>query len=108
MNIQARLFEVSAGLRARAATLAAAAAQRVDALKVPMATLAVAGRELNKVAQRHVSRFVRENSTLALTASTEVTAIARATFATLAARPTPKTRARKSQTTRKRAARKAA
>jgi len=119
MPFQEQLLDASAGLRARAAALAHRAldlarsradiaAKRVDRLKGSMATLAEAGRELNKVAQVHASRFVKDNSTLALAAGKDVRAIARSAYAALATRKVAKAPARKPRATRKRAARKAA
>ncbi len=55
-------------------------------LKGSFATLTVAGRELNKVARRHAARFVKENSTIAVDAGKDVSALARTTYATLAKR----------------------
>ena len=37
----------------------------------------MAGRELNKVARRHAARFVKENSTIAVDAGKDVSALAR-------------------------------
>jgi len=97
MNFQERLIEASSELRARATALTTAAldvararadvaAKRVDVLKGSFATLSVAGRELNKVAQRHASRFVKENSAIALAAGKDVGALARSTYESLAGR----------------------
>jgi hypothetical protein len=98
MNFQEKVFEATADLRSRAATLADAAlktartrgsvaAKRVEVLKSSLATLTVATRAFNKVARRHASRFVKENSLLAAAAGRDVSALARTTFATLAKRP---------------------
>jgi hypothetical protein len=106
MNFQEKLFETTADLRARAAALATGAvatararaevaAKRVEALKGSFEALTVAGREFNKVARRHAVRFVKENSTIAADAGKDVSALARSTYATLAKRPTVKTKARK-------------
>jgi len=119
MNFQEKVFEATADLRARAAAIAnvavatarvraQAAAKRADALKGSLTTLTIAGRELNKVARRHAQRFVKENSTIAVAAGKDVSALARTTYATLAKRPTAARKARKAPTARKRAARKAA
>lgn len=119
MNFQDRLIEASTELRARASSLTYAAidlardragltSKRVDILKGSIATLSAAGRELNKVAQRHASRFVKENSTLAVAASKDIGALARSTYATLSNRKAVKTTARKPRATRKRTSRKAA
>ena len=97
MNFQERLIEASSDLRARATAITTAAldiararadvaAKRVDVLKSSLSTLSAAGRELNKVAQRHASRFVRENSSLALASGKDVGALARSTYASLADR----------------------
>jgi hypothetical protein len=118
MNFQERLIEASSELRARATAFTAAAldvararadvaAKRVDLLKSSFATLSVAGRELNKVAQRHTSRFVKENSALAVAAGKDVGALARSTYATLSGRKVS-AKARKPRATRKRASSKAA
>ena len=95
MNFQEKVFEATADLRARALSLANAAltrartradvaAKRVEKLKGSLTTLSVAGRELNKVALRHATRFVKENSTIAQATAKDVSAIARTTYATLA------------------------
>jgi hypothetical protein len=117
MNFQEKVFETTADLRARAAALANVAvttartraeiaAKRVQGLKGSITVLTVAGREFNKVARRHVARFVKENSSIAANAGKDVTALARDTFATLTQRAAP-TKARKTSA-RKRATRKAA
>jgi len=122
MNFQDKLIEASSDLRARAANLTSAAldlararadvaTQRVDVLKDSLATLTVAGRALNKVAQRHASRFVKENSAIAVAAGKEFGALARTTYATLSGRKGAAKRARKTRATRatrKRASSKAA
>jgi hypothetical protein len=118
MNLQEKLIEASSQLRSRAAALTSAAldvarsradiaAGRAGVLKESLTTLSVAGRELNKVAQRHATRFVKENSALAVAAGKDVGALARSTFASLSGRKVA-TKARKARTTRKRAASKAA
>jgi hypothetical protein len=100
------MFETTAALQARAAALAN---KRIDVLKGSVSALTVAGRELNKVARRHILRFVKENSSLAIDAGKDVSALARTTFATLAKRPAaPKPKARKTSAARKRVAAKAA
>ena len=117
MNFQDKVLEATADLRSRAALLAdealktararaGIAAKRVDVMKGSLAKLTVASREFNKVARRHAVRFVKENSTLAAAAGKEVSALARATFATLAKRPAA-SKARK-PAARKSAARKRA
>ena len=120
MNIQDQVIESTANLRARAAAFADSAvtraravltSQRVDSVKASLNALQLAGREFNKVARRHVSRFVKENSVIARDAGKEVTALARSTYSSLAkqaasparksARKTPA--AGKTTATRKRA-----
>jgi len=94
MNFQEKLFETTAELRdcaqafatsaignARARTKAAT--QRVEQLKGSMAALNAAGREFNKVARRHAIRFVKQNATLAVQVRDDVSALARATLASL-------------------------
>ncbi len=118
MNFQEKLLEASAELRARATAITSAAldlarnratvaAGRVDVLKGSIATLSDAGRAFNKVAQRHATRFVKENSELALAAGKDVSALARTTYATLAGRKAA-TKARKPRASAKRAVKKAA
>jgi hypothetical protein len=112
MNFQEKVLEATADLRSRAAVLAeealktararaGVAARRVEVLRGSLAKLTVASREFNKVARRHAARFVKQNSTLAVAAGKDVSALARTTYATLAKRPAAKT-------ARKPAARKAA
>ena len=119
MNFQEKMFETTADLRARAAALAdmavttararaQVAAKRVEGLKGSFAALTVAGREFNKVARRHAVRFVKENSSIAVEAGKDVSALARTTYATLAKRGTAKPKARKSAVSRKRSASKRA
>jgi hypothetical protein len=118
MNFQEKLIEASSDLRARAATLtntafdlarerADTAARRVDGLKNSFATLTVAGRALNRVAQRHATRFVKENSAIAVAAGKDFGALARTTIASLSGRKsatkTATKSARKTRVTRKRA-----
>lgn len=119
MNFQEKLIEASSELRARASAFTTAAldvareradvaSRRVDLLKGSFAKLSIAGRELNKVAQRHASRFVKDNSAIAVAAGKDFGALARSTYATLSGRKTS-TKARKPRaTTRKRASAKAA
>lgn len=99
MNFQEKMFETTAGLRALAA-------KRVQVLKGSLATLTVAGRELNKVARRHAVRFVKENSSIAVEAGRDVSALAQTTYTSLVKRPKAaskggKTATRKSSTARK-------
>src|SRR4051812_39575553 len=104
MNFQDRMIEVSARLRARATSLANAAGELAlnrAALTKSIATLSIAGSELNKVARRHASRFVRENSALAIAAGKDIGAIARSTYTSLSARAATKVPARKTRSARK-------
>jgi hypothetical protein len=101
MNFQEKIIETAAQLRTRAA-------QRVEVLKGSLANLQVAGRALNTVARRHGSRFVKENSAIALDAAKDVSALARATYSQFAGRDVTVARKRKSPAARKRSAAKAA
>jgi hypothetical protein len=115
MKFQDQVIESTADLRARAAAFADSAvtraravltSARVDSVKASLGTLQLAGREFNKVARRHVSRFVKENSVIARDAGKEVTALARSTYSSLAkqaASPARKS-AGKTSAARKRAA----
>ncbi len=115
MNFQDRLIEASSDLRTRAAALTTAAldvarsradvaAKRVGQLKSSFATLSVARRELNKVAQRHASRFVKDNAAIAVAAGKDLSAVARSTYASLSGRKMPaKSRKTRAAATRKRA-----
>jgi hypothetical protein len=89
MNLQEKLFESAAQLRARAGLIASAAlAPRVEVLKKSFAVLQLAGKDLNRVARRHVTRFVNENRTIAVDAGKDVAAVARSTYASLNGRGT--------------------
>jgi hypothetical protein len=101
MNFQEKVIETTAQLRARAA-------QRVDRLKTSLSSLQVASRALNTVARRHASRFVKENSAIALDAAKDVSALARATYSQFAKGDAAVARKRKSPVARKRSAAKAA
>ena len=101
MNFQEKVFETTAEFRAQAA-------RRVETLKGSLAALKSAGTELNKVARRHVSRFVKENSAIAVEAGKEVGALARATYAQLANKPAATIRKARKPTARKRTTAKAA
>jgi hypothetical protein len=101
MNFQEKVAETTADFRAKAA-------KRVETLKGSLAALKVAGTELNKVARRHVSRFVKENSAIATEAGKEVGALARATYAQLANKPSVTPRKTRKPAARKRATAKAA
>lgn len=115
MNFQEKVFETTAELRRRAAAFAnvglttarvraETTGKRVTALKGSLAALSVAGRELNKVARRHVVRFVKENSSIAVEAGKDVSALARTTYATLSKSAVAKPKARKTTVKRKRSA----
>jgi len=123
MNFQEKLFESTAQLRSRAVhfadaalktarTRANVAAKRIEGLKGSFAVLAVARRDLKKVARRHATRLVKESSAIAADAGKDVTALARSAYAALAKRAAPmskaKAKARKATTPRRRAAAKAA
>ncbi|HEY6123754.1 MAG TPA: hypothetical protein VIV63_03820 [Steroidobacteraceae bacterium] len=119
MNFQERMLEATAQLRARTAALATVAvttartqaqvaAKRVGGLKGSLTALKTVGRELNKVARLHGTRFVKENSAIAVGAGKDLSALARTTYAALAKRPAAARKTRKAPAARKRAARKAA
>jgi hypothetical protein len=110
MNFQEKMFEATKDLRARTATLAQSAMssareranvaasrieKRVGTLKVSLTTLGVAGRELEKVARRHGSRFVKENVTIAQAARKDVTSLALTTFDAIAKRAATATKAKR-------------
>jgi hypothetical protein len=101
MNFQEKVFENTADFRARAA-------KHVETLKGSLAALKIAGNALSKVARRHGSRFVKENSAIALEAGKEVGALARATFAQLASKPAATARKPRKPVARKRTTAKAA
>ena len=95
MKFQDKVFETTADFQARAAAFAAAtfaaareratlAADRAAKLKVSLSALRLAGHEFRKVAGRHVSRFVEQNSALARAAGTDMSTLARSTFQQLA------------------------
>jgi hypothetical protein len=120
MNLQEKLIETTADLRARATALATAAvvtasaragitAKHLEGVKGALDALGVAGREFNKVARRHVGRLVKANAAVAADARKDVTSLARNTYLTLSAkRGTARPTARKAPTTRKRVKAKAA
>lgn len=94
MNFQEKLFETTADLRSRAAEFAQAAvdtarvqaeaaAKGAEKLKGSLGVLNEAGRELNKVARRHGTQFIKQNSTLASKVRDDVAALARSTFSSL-------------------------
>jgi hypothetical protein len=119
MNLQDKVFETTADFRARAAALgqtllvearnrAAQTAGRVNRLKTSLAALQIAGREFGKVAQRHASRFVTQNSLLAREAGKDVSSLARSTYQRLATHDVPAARKPRKAPTRKRKAAKMA
>jgi hypothetical protein len=114
MNFQEKVFKATADLRSRAAAIAQVAVaqareraetagKRVQGLKGSLPALTVAGREFNKVARRHAVRFLKENSSIAVEAGKDVSALVRTTYATLSQRATVKPKARKASVKRKRA-----
>jgi hypothetical protein len=118
MNFPERLIETSSTFRARATALAASAikdareragmAARRVGLEESLAVLTFAGRELNKVAKRHASRFVKENSAIARAAGKDFGSLARSTYVSLAARqPVVNAGKPRTATARKRAKKKA-
>jgi hypothetical protein len=101
MNFQEKLFETTADLRSRAAEFAQAAvhtarvqaeaaSKRAEKLKGSLDVINDAGRELNKVARRHGSQFLKQNSSLVAKVRDEVTSLARSTFASLQKSAAPK------------------
>jgi hypothetical protein len=94
MNFQEKLFEATADLRARAAEFArvqaAAATQGAEKLKGSLDVINLASREFNKVARRHATQFVKQNSSLASKVRNDVSALARTTFDSLRNGPTAK------------------
>jgi len=113
MNFQEKMLEASAELRSRAAALAASAIQaarsrtnlasRVEGLKSSISVLNGARLEFRKVAGRHASRFVKQNSSIATAVRKDVSELARTTYASLSARPAAK-KARRAPAARKRSA----
>jgi hypothetical protein len=111
MNFQEKLLEASAELRTRAAALAASTVEiarsraklhtRVEDLKKSISVLNGARLELRKVAGRHASHFVKQNSTLVSAVRKDVTDLARSTFASLSKRPVAR-KARRAPVARKR------
>ena len=85
MNFQEKLLEASAGLRKS------------------LTVLNGARLELRKVAGRHASRFVKQNSGLASEVRKDVSALARTTFASLSA-PAAARKPRRAAAARKRPA----
>jgi hypothetical protein len=120
MNFRDKFAEATAQLRARSEAIAQSAlekagvrpdliARRVGGFKKSLAVLNVAGRELNQVARRHASRFVKQNSPLFTAVRNDVTQIARSAYSTLSKGQAPKkarkpTASRKPAASRKRAA----
>jgi hypothetical protein len=115
MNFQDKVFETTADFRVRAAALtqaaldaarlqAGVASGRVAKLKTTLSALQVAGRELNKVTRRHVSRLVKQNSSIARDAGKEFSALARSTLQQLSRGPAAPVRKARKTAARKRAA----
>jgi hypothetical protein len=101
MNFQEKLFETTADLRSLAAEFAQAAVhtarvqaeaatKRAEKLKGSLGVINDAGREFNKVARRHGSQFIKQNSSLAAKVRDDVTSLARSTFASLKKNAAPK------------------
>lgn len=106
MNLQSKVIETTKDLRARVSTLTGTAVEvararatetvnRAAELKGTLATLRSAGGELNKVARRHVSRLVEQNSSIVVAAGKDLSALARATYAQLANSEAPIRKSRK-------------
>jgi|SRR5689334_12383681 len=113
MNFQDKVIETTADFRARAAALAQTAfvnvraranatTGRVARLKTSLTALQAAGRELNKVARRHVFRFVQQNASIARDAGKDVSALARSTYQQLADRKSASARKPRKTAARKR------
>jgi hypothetical protein len=105
MNFQSKLVETTTNFRAQVSALAVTAMN--DSLKATFATLRLAGGQLGKVARRHVSRLVEQNSSLVVDAGKDFSALARATFAQLARRDTVTARKPRKTTSRTRKAKSA-
>jgi hypothetical protein len=101
MNFQEKMSEASAELRTRVGALAASALATARNRTRLVAALDGARRELGKVARRHAGQFVKQNSTLAAAVSKDVSELARATYASLSARPAPR-KTRRAPAARKR------
>jgi len=82
MNLQEKLFEASARLRARTV-------DRFARINVSLEVLNGARRELGKVARRHATRFVKQNSSIASAVGQDVARLARSTYVSLASRSNP-------------------
>jgi hypothetical protein len=107
MNLQEKVSEASAGLRTRVGAFAASALATARNRTRLVAALDSARRELGKVARRHAGQFVKQNSTIAAAVRKDVSDLARATYASLSARPAP-AKTRRAPAARKRSAKKAA
>jgi len=112
MNLQERIVTRATAFTTAALDIARAragvASKRVDLLKDSFTTLSVASRALNEVARRHASRFVKENSAIAVAAGKDFGALARSTYATLSGRKAPAKSRKARASTRKRSSTKAA
>jgi hypothetical protein len=114
MNLQEKMLEASTELRARAAAFAASALQsarrrarltkRLEELQKSITVLAGARRAFGKVARRHVSQFVKQNSTIASAVSKDVAGLARSTYASLSRRQPATRKARRAPAARRRTA----
>lgn len=100
MSVQAKLIEAASDFRNRADALRCAALvntrrrarQALDGsrqLKAPVSALHAAGGEFRKMASRHLSQFVAQNSSWAREAGRDVLQLARMTYSNLASGPVP-------------------
>lgn len=103
MNLKEKVMEASANLRERAAVFVEAtakatraqtdaAAGQMAALRKSLVVLDAARLELNKLARRHASRIVKQNSPLFSAVRRDVSELAHSTYQTLSAGNSPKTR----------------
>jgi len=117
MFFREEVMEATADLRTRVTTLAKAAMNtareqadasgvRVARLRKSIGVLSAARIEFQKVARRHVSRFVKRNSPLLAAVRKDVSDLARSTYRTIADGEAPK--ARRRATASRRRGRKAA
>jgi hypothetical protein len=99
MNLQEKLIENAAQIRARAGeiTATAIATARTGASRAAerLELLKSVGQGLNTVTRRHATRFVKQNRTLAMAAGKDLRGLVRSTFATFAADAAPTSRARR-------------
>jgi hypothetical protein len=104
MNIQEKVLQASNELRARAGALAASALAAARDRARLISVLAGTRREFGKVARRHVSQLVKQNSTIASAARKDVADLARATYASLSQRTVVKKARRAAPVARRRSA----